>query len=226
MGQKIDINKRYIGQKFGKLTVIKLVEGNDATNRKYLCKCDCGNEKITSEDNLRRGHCKSCGCLYKNKRGQRKSKKDYYLDSRSKLYRVWTMMIRRCTNPKDCNYNRYGKRGITVCEEWKDYSVFRDWAIKTGYKEEHSRAECSLDRIDNNGNYEPSNCRWTNMKTQSNNTRINTVVSYKGAKKTLSEWADYYKIPYDLFMNRYCNGWTFEEIINIPKGGRRQHDLH
>lgn len=224
MSQKIDINKSYIGKKFGKLTVIKLVSGNNATNRKYLCKCDCGNEKITSEENLRRGHCKSCGCLYKNNGGKCKETKGYYLDSRSKLYMVWTFMIRRCTNPKDSNYERYGKRGIKVCEEWKDYSVFRNWAIKTGYKENHSRAECSLDRIDNNGNYEPSNCRWTDMKTQSNNTRMNTIVCYKGMKKTLSEWADYYKIPYKLFVNRYSKGWTIEEIINTPKGRRRKYD--
>lgn len=223
MAKKIDINKRYIGQKFGKLTVIKLVEGDNAQNRKYLCKCDCGNEKITSEDNLKRGHCKSCGCLYKNNGGKQKEIKGYYLDSRSKLYKVWVSMIRRCTNPKDCNYERYGKRGITVCKEWKDYSAFRNWAINTGYKENHSRAECSLDRIDNNGNYEPSNCRWTNSKIQGNNTRTNTIIGYKGVSKTLSEWADFYKIPYDFFVNRYIKGWTIEEIITIPKGGRRKY---
>ena len=223
MAKKIDINKRYIGQKFGKLTVIKLVEGDNAQNRKYLCQCDCGNEKITSEDNLKRGHCKSCGCLYKNNGGKQKEIKGYYLDSRSKLYKVWVSMIRRCTNPKDCNYERYGKRGITVCEEWKDYSAFRNWAINTGYEENHSRAECSLDRIDNNGNYEPSNCRWTNSKIQGNNTRTNTIIGYKGVSKTLSEWADFYKIPYDLFVNRYIKGWTIEEIITIPKGGRRKY---
>lgn len=223
MGQKIDIQQRYINQRFGKLIVIRLVEGNNATNRKYLCKCDCGNEKITSEDNLRRGRCKSCGCLYKNNGGKRKYIKGYYLDSRSKLYGVWHNMVRRCTDPKAKQYKNYGGRGIKICDEWNDYSVFRKWAINTGYIEEHSRSEYMLDRIDNDGNYEPSNCRWTNAKTQMNNRTVNTFICYQGVERTMAEWADYYNIPYNLFFRRYQRGWDFERIITTPKQEKKKH---
>ena len=145
MSVKVDIQKEYIGKKFGMLTVLKLESGTNASNRKYLCKCDCGNRKITSEDNLRRGHCKSCGCLYKNNGGKVGWSKGYYLDSKSKLYSVWRDMIDRCSNPHNKHYMRYGGRGIKICDEWMNYQKFRSWAIDFGYDEKHDRKNCTLE---------------------------------------------------------------------------------
>lgn len=148
------------------------------------------------------------------------------LNSNSKLYMVWADMKTRCYNQKDPNYKRYGARGITVCEDWKDFAKFKEWALANGYEEntDHQK-KCSLDRIDNNGNYEPSNCRWATAREQTNNTRRNTRVQYKGEEHTLAEWARIKGMSYTSFMSRYCRGWSFERIMETPKGNYRKEKL-
>lgn len=130
------------------------------------------------------------------------------------LYTVWSGMLSRCRNKNHKQYKDYGGRGITVCEEWKDFSVFREWALSNGYVD--GGDYCSIDRIDVNGNYEPSNCRWANRKVQMNNRRVNVLLTYNGETKTLAQWADAFGICYSTFMSRYDRGWSIDRIATTP----------
>lgn len=149
--------KDITGERFTRLTVIKL---SHIKNRKsyWLCECDCGNEHIVRSDSLKCGNVKSCGCL------NMEAKSIKHGEWGTKLYFVWAGMKQRCTNPKQKHYDRYGGRGISVCEEWQTYEPFHKWAINAGYKE-----GLTIDRINNDGNYEPSNCRWVTIAEQQKN---------------------------------------------------------
>lgn len=157
------------GQKFGCLTVISRsvdhIQPSGTKRAKWLCRCECGNNVEVTGINLRRGKTKSCGCITKDLNRRRRG--TFHGESHTKLYHVWSQMIQRCTNPKQKKYPIYGGRGITVCEEWKySYLRFRNWAMTNGYAE-----GLSIDRIDVDGNYEPSNCRWATSLEQAANKR-------------------------------------------------------
>ena len=138
----------------------------------------------------------------------------------TKLYEVWCSMKRRCELPSVQSYKRYGGRGISVCEKWKESFVeFRDWAYKNGYKD-----GLSVDRIDNDGNYEPSNCRWVTMKEQANNQSVTLKIEYKGEKKTLSEWAEILGIKrHTLYHRIYKLGWSTERAFSEKVSLDRYH---
>ena len=152
-----------IGQKYGRLTVIERYKNSKNNRVQWKCKCDCGNYKIVTSSDLRSNKIKSCGCLRKEKAiilGKNTNLKHNMTHTR--IYRIWISMRNRCYYKKNIAYKNYGKRGIKVCKEWKDdFMNFYNWAINNGYKD-----DLTIDRIDVNGNYEPNNCRWVDMKQQ------------------------------------------------------------
>lgn len=168
------------GTKFGKLTVIEEVGLDEHSHRVFKCKCDCGSIKNYTLINLtnKKSPTRSCGCMRNVHEGVKARCKEA-------LYITYGNMKARCNNPNLPNYYNYGGRGISVCEEWQNsYASFRSWALNNGYAE-----GLTLDRIDNNGNYEPLNCRWVDMQVQANNTRVNKRITYNGETHTLSEWS-------------------------------------
>lgn len=160
------------GNRFGMLTVISRAENSKHHAAQWVCKCDCGKTVIVNSNNLRTGHSTNCGCMRK------KHTREWMLkyntthgQSRSRLYTVWMGIRARTNNPKNSHYKHYGGRGIKICEEWMDFPTFREWALSTGYKEDAKYGECTIDRINVDGDYEPSNCRWVDLKIQANNKR-------------------------------------------------------
>lgn len=171
MGQRIDLT----GQRFGRLVAIERI-GTKWGCAVWRCRCDCGKEVSIPTNCLRNGNTRSCGCIHSEQLSKRnKSNKihggctDY---KEERLYGVWHAMKQRCYDSKRKDYANYGGRGISVCNEWRnDYSTFRDWAYLHGYNPNAAYMNCTLDRINVNGNYCPENCRFVSMKIQAKNRR-------------------------------------------------------
>ena len=178
------------GKRFGQLTVLAYrgvhVTPCGTARRLWECKCDCGTIKTIQEINLKNGSTKSCGCWKYSKIREHNTK---HGGTHDRLYGIWKNMKYRCNNPNDSHYSSYGGKGINVCEEWNEYKRFKEWAYNHGYDENAEFGECTLDRIDNDGNYEPLNCRFVNRVVQANNTSKNHIVEFNGHKMTIAEFA-------------------------------------
>lgn len=196
------------GQRFGRLVVLKRSD-NIGKKPAWVCKCDCGNEKIVTGGNLKSGHVSSCGCLWDDVVPQNnKEINTRHGETNTKLHKTWVNMRYRCNNPNCKSYKNYGGRGISICDEWDSYEAFRDWALSNGF--DHG---LSIDRIDVNGNYEPSNCRWVSTKTQNNNTRKNHYLTCNGQRHTIQEWSEITGINWTTIKARLDMGWTVEDTL-------------
>lgn len=193
------------GQRFGNLTVIKESETlrlpSGQTNRTFECLCDCGNTTIIRLLHLVRGRIRSCGCISRIKNGE----------SNTRIHKTWKAMIERVTLDNYINSNRYKARNIKVCDEWKDYFTFKEWALKNGYQD-----NLQIDRIDNNGNYEPNNCRFVTNIENANNREITFYVTYEGKKWPLLQLLRHLNIPqihHSTIRARIKRGWNQELAI-------------
>lgn len=198
------IFKDLTGQRFGRLTVIKVSKQVQKANRTryyWLCQCDCGNEKEIRTDCLTSGLVQSCGCLKKEQDRINLTKFHRHKMSNKRIYHIWQKIKDRCLNPNTPCYDRYGGRGITVCDEWLVVDNFLNWAMENGYND-----NLQIDRIDNNGNYSPDNCRWVSVKENCRNRRSNIVVEYQGENITLIELAEKTGISYGCLNARYSRG--------------------
>lgn len=178
-----------------------------------VCRCElCGKIKTIMACNLSRT--KSCGCAKLKFISEANST---HGESKTRLYRIWSLMKDRCTNPNAEHYDLYGGRGIAVCDEWLQYEPFREWALSNGYNK-----NLSIDRIDNNKGYEPDNCRWATRIEQANNKRTNIVITHNGETNTLGEWAARLGMePRVLWWRLFNAGWSEADTVSVPKGVRR-----
>lgn len=207
MTARIDIS----GQRFGRWMVLRYIG-----DKHWLCRCDCGTEKPVEGASLRSG--RSNGCIKCHPAlGARRT----HGQKRTRLYNIWSGMIRRCENPREPAYPNYGGRGITVCEEWRSSFVsFRDWALAHGYE-----PHLTIDREDNNKGYEPSNCHWATHAEQNRNYRRNRPIEYQGRTILICDLAIEVGLPQDILKNRiFRYGWPIDLAVStpvLPKGSRR-----
>ena len=208
IGKFIDLT----GQRFGRLTVIGRTDDYVSPKGhklvRWLCECDCGNKSCVTTSSLKKGESKSCGCL--NREISRKRLLTHG-DSEARLYHIWRRMKDRCNTETDKNYHHYGGRGISVCQEWDDYVVFKEWALNSGYNE-----QLTIDRINVDGNYEPSNCRWVDWTVQANNKRNNHYITYKNKTQSMKDWSNELSIDYSTLRRRIGSGWSPESAFNTP----------
>jgi hypothetical protein len=201
MGKFIDLT----GQKFGRWAVLGRGGKNKQGKILWECICDCGKYAMVEGNSLKSGNSTSCGCYGKTtqlKHGMHNTK----------IYKVWSAMKRRCYSPNDKAYKNYGAKGIQVCEEWSDsFENFYIWAINNGYKE-----GLSIDRVNSSGNYEPSNCRWTDRFVQNNNTSRNRPLEYNNKILNEDQWAREVGIDRKCLNSRIRRGWTIEKALTTP----------
>lgn len=194
--------KDLANKRFGKLIAIKPC-GKKYNRTVWLCKCDCGNEVEVVGTSLSSGNTSSCGCV---------SKPHGMFGTR--IYGVWRSMKERCYVESNISYPNYGGRGIKVCQEWQEFIPFMEWSYANGYDENAKRGECTLDRIDVNGNYCPENCRWVSMSVQANNKTDNVYMEYNGIVDTLSNHARREGISPVLAETRKIQGKSVDEIFS------------
>jgi len=190
--------------RFGKLIAIKEVGKNKSNQYMWECLCDCGKKSIVSSSNLVRNNTKSCGCFGDSYLA---NKTRTHGMSSTRMFKIWVGIRKRCTNKKCIAFKDYGGRGIKVCERWQDFNNFY-LDMKNSYSD-----KLTLDRIDTNGDYEPSNCRWATNKMQSNNRRNNVFINLNGVVKTVSEWADLSGVSSKRISHRVKNGWDAYDAI-------------
>ena len=208
-----------IGMRVGRLVVLEYV-GRDKHNVPLLkCQCDCGKVKnIPKYGLLSKKPTKSCGCIKKEMLAKRNKESGVWKGETTKpeyrrIYQIWRGMLHRCEFPTDVNYHIYGGKGIKICDEWHDWRVFRDWAFANGYRD-----DLTIDRIDSDGNYEPSNCRWTTPQIQANNTSRNKMLPYKGRTQSLADWCRELNLDYDRTKARLNDcGYTVEQAFELSK---------
>ena len=206
-----------LGNRYGRLVVVERAEDGKNWLRRWVCQCDCGNQKTILQSSLRHGLTQSCGCLHKERtsitsricntvHGGSKG------GTASPEYMAWDSMRQRCMNPRHANFANYGGRGIGVCDRWSDFAAFlADMGDRPG-------PDFSIDRIDNESGYSPENCRWATRTQQTRNTRQNVHLTVRGERRLLVEFADEYGIQAGVVRGRVRRGWSHEEALCGKKG--------
>lgn len=200
------------GDRFGRLVAISVAPRVEGQNRPvWICKCDCGNEVLLIANRLTSGNTTSCGCFRADEARRRRTRHGHTSTHGASLeYMVWAGMIQRCTNPSHASYQQYGGRGISVHERWSD---FRNFIADMG---ERPTSKHSIDRINNDGNYEPSNCRWATPAEQMSNRSDNRIVEFGGIKKPLSHWARDLGITHSSLAERIDSGrWSLQDALTV-----------
>jgi hypothetical protein len=201
-----------IGEKYGRWLIVREVPNQ--VQKSYYCTCECGSgkDRVITFSDLKRGNTKSCGCYHKEV--VKETSKKHGLRGH-RLYSIWASMKTRCYNENSSGYKNYGGRGIIICDEWINeddgFINFYNWAMNNGYS-----SELTLDRENVNGNYEPSNCRWSDRVTQANNTRVTKYVEINGEIKTPKEWREIYNLSRSTFKWRISKGWDIVKTLTTP----------
>lgn len=222
MGARLDLS----GRKFGRLTAVR--QASEMPRRTsglvWECACDCGSTTHVPVGYLTSGNTTSCGCAHREMVSALGKKSAKHSMTGSPEYRSWQSMRQRCNDPECKDYRNYGARGIKVCDRWEDFAAF--------YADMGDRPiGTTLDRIDNSGNYEPSNCRWADQKTQSNNRRANVVLTYDGKSLTVAQWSEIVGVERKTIEYRIRSGWATERALTTPsltnrkKHGNQTHQL-
>lgn len=199
------------GRKFGRLTVLGYAGRNKFDHVMWLCRCDCGNETTKSTSSLTSGRTVACGCYNPSRK---------HGGFGTSEYQTWSAMNQRCANPEHQAYASYGGRGIKVCKRWRNSfpNFLEDMGPRPG-------KGYSLDRVDNDGDYEPANCRWTTQLDQMNNRRMNRRITFRGETMTVSQWAAKTGISKNTLSRRIDSGWAIERAMTEPTGsGKRWKD--
>lgn len=197
------------GMKFGRLELVQKTD-DKTRNRIWVCKCDCGSVIKVPTSHLSDGHTKSCGC-YKNE-----VIKKHGL-SKTRIHNEWIRMRFRCSGKNIEDYPSHSGRGIKVCEEWNDFTIFKDWALSNGYDD-----SLTIDRIDNDKGYSKDNCRWTTQSEQNRNTRRTIYITHNKETKLLIDWTREKNMSYNVTYSRYKKGWSFERIFSLKGMERKQ----
>lgn len=213
------------GRKFDRLTVLGLSPKKIGRKSYWVCKCICGNEILVRSDSLKAGDVRSCGCLKKEQdkinmtslNGKNIKHGDAKPGNVKRIWREWSGIKKRTTNPKDKAFYRYGGRGIKMCDEWlNSYETFRDWAYENGYND-----NLTIERIDINKGYEPSNCKWIPFNEQANNRRRTIWIEWNVKQQNLKQWADEYGLAYSCVVERYRKGKTPPELFK-PSNAKKK----
>lgn len=199
--KQIDIT----GLKFGRLTALGRV-GTRNGQSLWLCSCECGSETRVVSHSLRRGATGSCGCLHAE---MTSAAKRTHGKSATRTFKIWDAMLQRCGNPNSMYFSRYGGRGIVVCERWKSFANF---LADMGERP----SGCSIERLNNDGPYEPSNCKWSTAAEQSRNKSNNVFLEWRGERRCLSDWVGHNGLTRSAIKARLARGWTVERTLETP----------
>lgn len=203
---------KLVGKRFGRLKVIRRNGSSKHKRALWLCRCDCGNEITVIGNSLTVGRVNSCGCLRKELAADKMTSHGFTTkDNFHPLYELWKGIKDRTSNPNNVGWHNYGGRGIKICDRWKD--SFPNFLEDMG---ERPSKKHSIDRIDNDGDYCPTNCRWATKKEQSYNTRRNKTIIIDGIEKTIPQWCKIYGMSQVTFYKRVRSGMSHEEAITTP----------
>lgn len=209
-GKRLDVKP---GDSYGRLVIVQEEASRDG-RRHFLCTCQCGVTKTIRLESLRSGAIQSCGCYNREISRKVNTKHGMY---KSRIYGIWTGMKGRCFNQSNTEYAHYGGRGITICPEWMSFPAFCRWAMQNGYSD-----DLTIERVDNNGNYEPGNCAWISEAEQRRNTTRVQKVALNDRRKTLRQWAKDAGMNFSTLMHRIRAGMTLEQALAAPVRSRSE----